>query len=458
MIAEVERSGLRGRGGAGFPTATKLAAVARGRRTVVVVNATEGEPRAARMRCYRRWPRTWSSTEPFSRRAPSVLPRCTSCVERGGESANDAMAAPLEERARPSETRSPCACTRPPTVTWLAKSPPSSTGSTVAKLNPLFVPPRPFERGVRGRPTLVQNAETLAHIALIARRGAAWFRELGTQQEPGTALVTVAGAVARPGVCEVPIGYPLVDILGVAGTAMSEVSAVLVGGYCGTWLSPAAASRTTYDRASLGAAEASPGCGVVAALSRDACGMLDLARVACWLGNENAGQCGPCVNGLPAIADAVQPSTPEIAAVVPNASFAVGWKWCRDGAHASTRMGWRASWAAVFGPSPTTSNGIAATAPAPHHIRFRRCPRPGDGDDIRTRLFLVEESAINPITCMGHGLCAELFPEWITLDDWGYPIIDPHPIPRRVRLHAKRAIEACPTLAPLLRTPMPLPQ
>jgi ferredoxin len=56
---------------------------------------------------------------------------------------------------------------------------------------------------------------------------------------------------------------------------------------------------------------------------------------------------------------------------------------------------------------------------------------------------------VNPITCTGHGLCAELFPEWIQLDDWGYPIIDPRPIPDHLIAHA-RAVRACPTLALLL--------
>jgi ferredoxin len=58
---------------------------------------------------------------------------------------------------------------------------------------------------------------------------------------------------------------------------------------------------------------------------------------------------------------------------------------------------------------------------------------------------------VNPITCDGHGICAELFPEWIHLDDWGYPIIDPRPIPDDLLDHARRAVAACPTLALLLR-------
>jgi ferredoxin len=58
---------------------------------------------------------------------------------------------------------------------------------------------------------------------------------------------------------------------------------------------------------------------------------------------------------------------------------------------------------------------------------------------------------VNPIACVGHGICAELFPERITLDDWGYPIIDPCPIPEQLEEHARRAVAACPTLALLLR-------
>jgi ferredoxin len=57
---------------------------------------------------------------------------------------------------------------------------------------------------------------------------------------------------------------------------------------------------------------------------------------------------------------------------------------------------------------------------------------------------------LNPIMCVAHGLCAELFPERITLDDWGYPMIDPAPIPPELEEHARRAAEACPTLALLL--------
>jgi ferredoxin len=59
---------------------------------------------------------------------------------------------------------------------------------------------------------------------------------------------------------------------------------------------------------------------------------------------------------------------------------------------------------------------------------------------------------VDPIACVGHGLCAELFPERIALDDWGYPVIRPGAIPDELRVHARRAADACPTLALLLES------
>jgi ferredoxin len=66
-------------------------------------------------------------------------------------------------------------------------------------------------------------------------------------------------------------------------------------------------------------------------------------------------------------------------------------------------------------------------------------------------MAVIGRIVVNPITCVGHGICAELFPERITLDDWGYPVIDPEPIPAQLEAHARRAVAACPTLALLLR-------
>jgi NADH:ubiquinone oxidoreductase subunit F (NADH-binding) len=171
---------------------------------------------------------------------------------------------------------------------------------------PTFVPPRPFEQGVGRRPTLVDNVETLAHLALVARFGASWYRALGTDDDPGTFLTTITGAVSRPGVYEVPAGMALPSILARAGGSMDAVQAVLVGGYFGTWVPAETAATLTMDHASLAGAGASVGCGVMFALPRNACGLFELTRVTRWLADQNAGQCGPCVYGLDAIARAVQ--------------------------------------------------------------------------------------------------------------------------------------------------------
>ena len=102
---------------------------------------------------------------------------------------------------------------------------------------PRDVPDLVVRRGVRGRPTLVQNVETLAHLALIARRGADWFRAVGTAEQPGTFLATVSGAVRRPGRPGSGVRRaPWPTCISRAGGATEPLQAVLVGGYHGVWL------------------------------------------------------------------------------------------------------------------------------------------------------------------------------------------------------------------------------
>jgi NADH:ubiquinone oxidoreductase subunit F (NADH-binding) len=165
---------------------------------------------------------------------------------------------------------------------------------------PRFKPPRVFERGVVGRPTLVHNVETLAHMALIARYGPVWFRAVGTPGEPGSMLCTLHQADGRRDVVETGLGTPLRDLLQLDGT-----QAVLSGGYHGAWVPAADAARMTLSNQDLQPAGAFVGAGVLVALPAGRCGIAETARVARYLALESAGQCGPCFNGLPRIAAAL---------------------------------------------------------------------------------------------------------------------------------------------------------
>jgi NADH:ubiquinone oxidoreductase subunit F (NADH-binding) len=170
---------------------------------------------------------------------------------------------------------------------------------------PTAVPPRRFQHGVEGRPTLVQNVETLAHVALIARYGDGWFQSLGRGGVPGTLLITLSGAVHSPGVVEVPGGVTLGEAMSLAGGARPRARAVLLGGYFGGWIDPVAAQNLRLDAPALRATGASLGCGVVSVLDVSASPLAQTAAVMRHLAAESAAQCGPCFFGLRSLAGTV---------------------------------------------------------------------------------------------------------------------------------------------------------
>jgi len=306
LVDEVEASGLTGRGGAGYPLAGKLRTVLaqprlRGR-PVVVVNAAESEPAA-------------DKDASLVTRAPHlVLDGAAACavavgarevvvwVHRGSQGAEQALeTAAYERRSVGAET------VRVEVVAGPDRYVAGEASAIVRHLSggpalPSATPYRTAERGVRGRPTLLANAETFAHAGLVARHGPAWFRAEGLPAEPGTMLATVRGGVLRPGVVEVPFGTPVPEVLAACGGPRRPVSALLVGGYGGAWLAWDAARTASLSRASLAARGADLGTGLLLALPADRCPLAETERLVAWLAAESAGQCGPCVNGLPAMA------------------------------------------------------------------------------------------------------------------------------------------------------------
>jgi len=303
LLELVEASGLLGRGGAGFPTGRKMRTVASSRRsTVVVANGMEGEPAAAKdALLLHAVPHLVLDGVQVAARAVGA-DRAYLAVHRGSAEVGGLRAA--------LAIRPPAGLTV--TIEELPGHYVSSEESALVHWlsggdgKPVFVPPRPFERGVAGRPTLINNVETLAHLALIARHGAPWFRAVGDTHEPGTALVTVSGAVMHPGVVEVATGTSVRDVLDLAGGATSPLQAVLVGGYFGTWLAADLAPTLPLTQAGLRAVKGALGAGIIVALPESVCGLSETAHVLAYLAGQNAGQCGPCVNGLPAIAGALR--------------------------------------------------------------------------------------------------------------------------------------------------------
>jgi NADH:ubiquinone oxidoreductase subunit F (NADH-binding) len=302
----IEQAGLRGRGGAAFPTARKLRAVrASRRRPIVVVNATEGEPASLKdntlCRLVPHLALDGAQLVAEALGADEVIV----CVCETAPHSAESIAMAIEERG-PSQGRVPARLSSVPGgyVSGQESALVNHLGGGPAI--PKFTPPMPFEQGVKRRPTLVNNAETLAHVALIARHGPAWFRELGTAREPGSALVTLCGPVAHAGVYEIEHGASLSSLLDAAGGAAGQPRALLLGGYAGTWIDGTLLRGVALADEHLAVHGASLGAGVVALLSEDACAVAETARIARWLSDEGAGQCGPCTNGLGALASTVE--------------------------------------------------------------------------------------------------------------------------------------------------------
>ncbi len=290
LLAAVEEGGLTGRGGAGFPTATKVRAVASARRRPVVVgNAMEGEP--------------------LSHKDAVLLGRNPQLVLDGLEVLGRALHAKrvvlaVGPEIDPAPARA-AAVHRRIEVAHLEGG--FVAGQETALVNQLegrpALPRDPFTRvteaGVDGRPTLVLNAETLAQVALLARHGVGWYRAAGTPVDPGTSLFTVTGSVRHPGVVEAERGTPLREVLD--GAQPVDPVAVLVGGYHGAWV-PAGHFDVRMTRSDLAPYRATVGAGVLHVLGPSTCPLGYAAEVADYLAGESARQCGPCLNGLPHLA------------------------------------------------------------------------------------------------------------------------------------------------------------
>jgi NADH:ubiquinone oxidoreductase subunit F (NADH-binding) len=288
LIDAIAGHGLRGRGGGAFPVARKLAAVAaRPGERVVVVNGEEGEPASVKDRWLLR-------ARPHlvldgALRAADAVGAATVYVYVADPAAAVSLDAAIAELDR-----------LPVDVRVFRVEPGYVAGEETAVVNaingrpakPSEKPPRPFEEGVRGLPTLVSNAETIASLPALA---------LGDASRPPSFLMTLGGAVPRPGLYEVPFGIPLGEVTEVLGGLAGPARGYLMGGYfAGLVNSRGHGLPLDYDP--LRAAGTGLGCGAVTVLGPGDCPVGAAALLLAYFGRENAGQCGSCFNGTPAMA------------------------------------------------------------------------------------------------------------------------------------------------------------
>ena len=302
LMTSLESSGLAGRGGGAFPTSIKLAlAYSAGIGGTIVVNAMEGEPASDKDKL-------------LLTRAPHLVldgaqyvaalcraDRIVICIPIGRDGVASAVRNATAERTRHRYARVKEEIVRPPDRFVAGEESALANWFNSERSLPVFRPDKGMPLRIGKRPALVHNTETLAHVALIARQGPGPFRSRGTTEEPGSCLVTISGDVVHPGVVEVDRGTPLSEIVSLSQPA-EPVQALLVGGYGGTWVSPPYFG-TPYASISLRTIGAAAGVGVIVVLGEMSCGLAESARIVRYLAGQSAGQCGPCVHGLPAIAD-----------------------------------------------------------------------------------------------------------------------------------------------------------
>ncbi|MGI5168676.1 ferredoxin [Spirillospora sp. CA-253888] len=453
VVKAAEQVDLRGRGGAGFPFARKLMAVAArvehpsadrekplpgeragsrrpGADAVVVVNGAEGEPGSGKDKV-------------LLRRAPHL-------VLDGAQIAATALGtrrivvAVEDDRAARSVRAAITERRLPARVVRLAERFISGeSGAVIRAINgetpiPPGVKVRAAESGVDGCPTLLSNTETFAQLAVLTSLGPDLYASAGTADEPGTTLLTIGGTR----VVEAPYGTPLRAVL--EHCDVRPGPGVLAGGYHGMWLGPRGAERAVLSRKGMKAVGATVGAGIILPLAEGTCPLGEVTRIASYLAAQSAGQCGPCRLGLPDIVralNALSDGSGGVADVKRAAGIGRGRGAC---SHPDGTARFVVSAMDAFA-ADIDAHRAAGTCGLP---TFGVLPLPvPDGSEGRV--------AIDWSRCDGHGLCAYLVPELIQLDRYGFPVVLGTDIPAWMERDVSRAVSMCPALALRVTTGVP---
>ncbi|MDH4274293.1 MAG: NADH-quinone oxidoreductase subunit NuoF [Gammaproteobacteria bacterium] len=310
IIQQLKVSGLRGRGGAGFPTGLKWSFMPRNApgQKYIVCNSDEGEPGTFKDRDILRFnPHAVIEgmaiagyTIGASRGYNYIRGEFWECFERFEAALADARAAGLlgdnilgsgfnfDVNVHLGAGAYICG-----EETALLESIEGKKGQ------PRFKPPFPASYGLYGRPTTINNTETLASVPAIIRNGGKWFMDIGKPNNGGPKIFSVSGHVKRPGNYEVPLGTPFSKLLEMAGGVRDgrKLKAVIPGGSSTPVMPGEQMMQLTMDYDSIAKAGSMLGAGSVIVMDDTTCMVKVLARISHFYYEESCGQCTPCREG-----------------------------------------------------------------------------------------------------------------------------------------------------------------
>ncbi len=310
IIEMVKKSGLRGRGGAGFPTGLKWSFINRAAPgdKYIVCNSDEGEPGTFKDRDITRY-------NPHALIEGMIIAGYTigavagynylrgefwEPYERFEEALEEARAAGLLGKNILGTDFSYDIHTHLGAGAYICGEETALLESIEGKKGqPRFKPPFPAMFGLYGRPTVINNTETLASIPDIVRQGPDWFREIGVENSGGPKLFSISGNVARPGNYEIPMGTPFAELLEMAGGMRDgrPIKAVIPGGSSAPVLPGDVMMDLTMDYQSIQDAGSMLGSGAVIVMDDTNCMVKVLERISYFYYEESCGQCTPCREG-----------------------------------------------------------------------------------------------------------------------------------------------------------------
>lgn len=310
IIAEMKLGALRGRGGAGFPTATKWTFIKRDSpgQKYIVCNSDEGEPGTFKDRDILRFnPHQviegmaiagyvmgatvgynylrGEFVEPFNR-----IEKAVAEALNAGLIGNNILNSGVDFNLYNVSGAGAYICGE---ETALLDSLEGKKGM------PRFKPPFPATHGVYGRPTTVNNTETFATVPVLLEKGGQWHLDQGTANNGGYKIFCVSGHVNKPGNYEVPLGTPFKDLLELAGGMLNgkQLKAVIPGGSSAPVLPAEIMYNLNMDFDSLAKAGSMLGSGAVIVMDESTCMVEVLARISDFYFEESCGQCTPCREG-----------------------------------------------------------------------------------------------------------------------------------------------------------------